>query len=303
MSFPMATKIRRVAGRGNFFGSSQGNPATPVGYRPRMADTLRIERSADGTVATVVLTAATMAPAFFAECEQAFTELGRDSTLRAVVVQSEGKHFSYGLDLPAAFRAWSTQLAGQGAVARLQLLALVRELQRAFTAIAACPVPVIAAVHGWCIGGGLDLVSACDIRLASADATFSLRETKVAMVADLGSLQRLPRIIGHGHVRELAFTGKDIPAARAAAIGLVNDVLPDRAAVHAAAAALAAEIAANPPLVVRGVKEVLEHGEGKSVADGLEYVAAWNAAFLATEDLGEAAAAFLQKRPPVFKGR
>jgi enoyl-CoA hydratase len=299
----MATKIRRVAGRGNFFGSSQGNPATPVGYRPRMADTLRIERSADGTVATVVLTAATMAPAFFAECEQAFTELGRDSALRAVVIQSEGKHFSYGLDLPAAFRAWSTQLAGQGAVARLQLLALVRELQRAFTAIAACPVPVIAAVHGWCIGGGLDLVSACDIRLASADATFSLRETKVAMVADLGSLQRLPRIIGHGHVRELAFTGKDIPAARAAAIGLVNDVLPDRAAVHAAAAALAAEIAANPPLVVRGVKEVLEHGEGKSVADGLEYVAAWNAAFLATEDLGEAAAAFLQKRPPVFKGR
>jgi len=266
-----------------------------------MPDTLRIDR--DGGVATVVLTTATMAPRFFTECEQAFTELGRDAALRAVVVRAEGKHFSYGLDLSAAFREWSGSLGGGLAAARTEFLQLARDLQRAFTVIARCPVPVIAAVHGWCIGGGLDLASACDLRLASSDAKFSLRETKVAMVADLGSLQRLPRIIGQGRVRELAFTGKDIPAERALAIGLVNDVFPDRDALVAGAAALASEIAANPPLVVRGVKQVLDYGEGKSVEDGLEYVAAWNAAFLASEDLGEAAAAFAQKRPPVFKGR
>ena len=266
-----------------------------------MPDTLRIDR--DGAIATVVLTASTMTPRFFTECEQAFAELGHDAALRAVVIQSEGKHFSYGLDLSAAFREWAGTLAGGMAAARTEFLQLARDLQRAFTTVAKCPVPVIAAIHGWCIGGGLDLAAACDLRLCSADAKFSLRETKVAMVADLGSLQRLPRIIGQGRVRELAFTGKDITAERAAAIGLVNDVYPDRDALVAAAAALAAEIAANPPLVVRGVKQVLDYGEGKSIEDGLEYVAAWNSAFLPSEDLAEAAAAFAQKRTPTFKGR
>lgn len=268
-----------------------------------MYDTLRLDRD-DRGIATVTITASTMPPKFFADCEHAFTALADDNALRAVVVQSEAKGFSYGLDLAAAFRDWGTILAGGGTAApRTQLLQLVRKLQRAFNAVAACPVPVIAAIHGWCIGGGLDLAAACDIRLATSDTKFSLRETKVAMVADLGSLQRLPRLIGQGLTRELAFTGKDVDAARALAIGLVNEVVADRAAVHAAAAAMAAEIAANPPLVVRGVKQVLDFGEGKSVADGLEYVAAWNSAFLASEDLGEATAAFASRRPPVFKGK
>ena len=269
-----------------------------------MYDTLRIDRDAEHGIATVTLLGPTMTPKFFADCEAAFTALADDRALRVVVVRSEAKAFAYGLDLVAAFREWGTTLAGGGlAAARLELLALVRKLQRAFTAIADCPAPVIAAVHGWCIGGGVDLISACDLRLASADARFSVRETKVAMVADLGSLQRLPRLIGQGATRELAFTGKDIDAARAQAIGLVNEVLPDRAALDETAGTWAREIAANPPLVVRGVKEVLDYGEGKSIADGLEYVAAWNSAFLASEDLGEATAAFAAKRPPVFKGR
>jgi enoyl-CoA hydratase len=123
------------------------------------------------------------------------------------------------------------------------------------------------------------------------------------MVADLGSLQRLPRILSPGHLRQLAYTGRDIDAARAAAIGLVDDVYPDREALDAAARALAAEIAAAPPLVVRGVKHVLEVGDRQTVAEGLDYVAAWNAAFLPSEDLGEATAAFAGRRPPVFKGR
>jgi enoyl-CoA hydratase len=269
-----------------------------------MTDTIRIDRDDARGVATVSLLHATMTPAFFADCEAAFTALADDRALRAVIVRGEAKAFSYGLDLVAAFREWGTTLGGGGlAAARSELLVLVRKLQRAFTTIADCPAPVIAAVHNWCIGGGVDLITACDLRLASADARFSVRETKVAMVADLGSLQRLPRLVGQGVTRELALTGKDIDAARAKAIGLVNEVAPDRAALDELARAWAHEIAANPPLVVRGVKEVLDYGEGKSIADGLEYVAAWNSAFLASEDLGEATQAFAAKRAPVFKGR
>jgi enoyl-CoA hydratase len=139
--------------------------------------------------------------------------------------------------------------------------------------------------------------------VASADASFSVRETKMAMVADLGSLQRLPRIIGQGHLAELAYTGKDITADRAAQIGLVNDVAPDAEGVLALAQELAIAIAANSPLAVQGTKAVLTAGEGQSVAEGLDYVATWNAAALASDDLTEAMMAFLEKRPARFTGR
>ena len=255
-------------------------------------------------VAVVTLTRPTMPPLFFTEIEALFREINADTQLRAVVIRGAGKAFSYGLDLQAAAQEMGQHFQGSATAAqRMELLALIRRWQAAFDAIATCPVPVIAAVHGWCIGGGVDLISACDIRLATTDAKFSVRETKIAIVADVGSLQRLPRLIGQGHTRELAFTGKDIGAQRAKEIGLVNEVFDGADALFAAASAMAAEIAGNAPLTVRGVKQVLDFGEGKSVAEGLAYVAAWNAAFLASEDLGEAMMAFAQKRPPVFKGR
>lgn len=266
-----------------------------------MPETLSV-RVADH-VAVVTLERPTMTTAFFGEIEAAFRALAEDRTARAVIVRGAGKAFSYGLDLPAAFQELGPYFTGGTAGVRLELLAYIRKLQGSFNAVAACPVPVIAAIHGWCIGGGLDLISACDLRLATEDAKFSLRETKIAIVADLGSLQRLPRLIGQGHTRELAFTGKDISAARAREIGLVNDVYASQEALFAAAQALATEIAHNSPIVVRGVKEVLDAGEGKSVAEGLAYVAAWNAAFLPSEDLGEALSAFMEKRKPSFKGR
>lgn len=267
-----------------------------------MPEHLTIE-TVDG-VATVALRATTMPPAFFRECEEVFRALAEDDELRAVVVRGPERSFSYGLDLPAAFSEHGPLMSGGGlARDRERLRRTIRRLQGGFDAIEACPVPVIAAVHGWCIGGGLDLIAACDIRLASADAKISLRETRIAIVADLGSLQRLPPIIGQGHTRELALTGKDIDAERAAAIGLVNAVHADREAVWAAADAMARDIASNPPLTVRGVKHVLDAGRDRSVADGLDYVATYNAAMLASEDLGEAAAAFMQKRDPQFKGR
>ena len=155
--------------------------------------------------------------------------------------------------------------------------------------MAQCPKPVIAAVHGYCIGGGVDLIAACDIRLASADAIFSVREAKVAIVADLGSLQRLPAIIGAGHLAELAFTGKDIDAARAKEIGLVNDVAADaEAAALEAATSWRARSPPTRPIAVQGTKAVLAANEGRTVAEGLDYVATWNAGMLASDDLVEA---------------
>ena len=245
-----------------------------------------------------------MGPDFWRELPQVFAALDGDPDVHAVVITGSGPHFSYGLDLPAMMPSWAPLLADRALAApRTTFLDEIRALQQAVTSIADCRKPVVAAVSGWCIGGGLDVIAAADVRLASADAKFSLREVKVAIVADLGSLQRLAGVIGEGHLRELALTGRDIDAARAEKIGLVNDVHPDQPAVLAAARELAGEIAANPPLVVQGVKDVLGQHREQRVAEGLRYVAAWNAAFLPSEDLGEAAQAFLERRAPKFQGK
>ncbi|MFI5779985.1 crotonase/enoyl-CoA hydratase family protein [Nocardia sp. NPDC051570] len=259
-------------------------------------------------VATVTLTGPgkgnAMGPDFWRELPLIFGELDADPEVRAVVLTGAGKHFSYGLDLPAMSPVFGPLLAEKALAApRTGFLDEIRRMQAAVTAVADCRKPVIAAVSGWCIGGGLDLIAAADIRLASADAKFSLREAKVAIVADIGSLHRLPGIIGVGHLRELAYTGKDIDAARAEKIGLVNDVYADQQAVLDAALALAREVVANPPLVVQGIKDVLDQPNASRIADGLRYVSTWNAAFLPSEDLTEAIQAVFEKRSPEFKGR
>lgn len=245
-----------------------------------------------------------MGPDFWSELPQIFAQLDADPEVRAVVLTGAGKHFSYGLDLPAMAGDLGSVLADKAqAKPRTDFHAMVKRMQAAITAVADCRKPVVAAISGWCIGGGVDLISAADIRYASTDAQFSVREVKVGMVADVGSLARLPLIIGDGHLRELALTGKDIDAARAEKIGLVGDVFDDAASALAAAHATAAEIAANPPLVVHGIKDVLDHTRSAQVDDSLRYVAAWNSAFLPSEDLTEAITAVMQKRTPVFKGR
>ena len=189
------------------------------------------------------------------------------------------------------------------AVANLRQMEVTREFQAGITAISECPVPVIAAVHGHCLGGGIDLITACDVRLASADATFSIRETRIGIVADVGTLQRLPKVVAAGHVAELAYTGKDIDAARAEKIGLVNDVYPDAGAVLEAAQEMAQEIAANSPLAVRGTKFVLRQSEDLTTEQSLLLNGMFTmATSLQSNDLREAMKAFMQKRPPKFTG-
>jgi enoyl-CoA hydratase len=243
-----------------------------------------------------------MGPAFWAEMPEVFAKLDADRDVRAIVLTGSGKNFSYGLDLPAMGGSLSAVLGGGSARPRADFHATILRMQGAITAVADCRTPTIASVHGWCIGGGVDLISAVDIRYASADAKFSVREVKLAIVADVGSLARLPLILSDGHLRELALTGKDIDAARAAKIGLVNDVYDDAEASLAAAHETAAEIAANPPLVVNGVKDVLDQQRIARVSESLRYVAAWNAAFLPSKDLTEGLKATFEKRKPEFTG-
>jgi enoyl-CoA hydratase len=266
---------------------------------------LRVERR--GHVAQVTLLGPgkgnAMGPDFFRELPEVFDQLSADDSVRAVVLAGSGRNFCYGLDLTAMLGGLTSTDDGGLAGARTAMLAKIHTLQRAIDAVADCPKPTAAAICGWCVGGGVDLAAACDVRYASADARFSVREVRVAIVADLGVLQRLPAIIGDGQVRELALTGKDIDAARAEKIGLVNDVLADQAAALAAAHAFADEVAANPPLVVQGVKEILDAARGPAVAAGLRYVSTWNAAFLPSHDLAEAMTAFAERRPPLYQGR
>jgi enoyl-CoA hydratase len=242
--------------------------------------------------------------AFWRDLPLACHAVGADNDVRVLVVAARGPHFSVGLDLKEfGGHLVGSESAGSRAASNARTYQSIRELQASINALADLEIPVIAAVHGYCIGGAIDLICACDIRLASADAIFSVRETKVAIVADLGTLQRLPRIVGAGHVAELAFTGRDIDAPRAERIGLVNSTHEGSGSdVVEAAYALAREIAANSPLAVKGTKAVLAANEGRSVGEGLDFVARWNTMYLASNDLTEAMSAFIEHRPPTFRG-
>lgn len=263
----------------------------------------------DGHVATLWLDREearnALGSALWRDLPRAAEAVANDPTVRVLIIAAKGPHFTVGLDLkelgsvlvdghaPAASKASSSASSYRA----------VRLMQDAITSIADLSIPVIAAVHGYCIGGGVDLITACDIRLCSNDATFSIRETKVAIVADLGTLQRLPHIVSAGYMAELAYTGKDIDASRAAAIGLVNWVHGDSGdAVLQAAIQLANEIAENSPLAVQGTKAVLAANDGRTIVEGLEFVAKWNTMYLQSNDLREAMTAFLEKRRPVFNG-
>lgn len=230
----------------------------------------------------------------------AMTELDGDETVRVVILAGRGPAFTVGIDIELLGALQSPSRSQ--AMANMELYRLIRGMQRSASCIADSPKPVLAAVHGYCLGAGMDLITACDIRVASADAIFSIRETRMGLVADVGVLQRLPSIVGSGATAELAYTGGDIDAQRALAIGLVNSVHPDLDATLRSARDMASQIAENSPLVVQGIKQVLAANDGRTVEQALDYVAHWNASYLRSNDLMEAVAAFFEKRKPGFTG-
>lgn len=268
-------------------------------------ESVRIDR--DEHVATVSLIGPgkgnALGPEVWGELPEAFDELSDDDEIRAVVLRGSGDHFTYGLDLQRNAETFMGIIQGGNlARERMKLREMVLAWQDVATSLERCKKPVIAAIHGWCIGGGINIITGADWRLCSAEAQFSLREVKLAITADLGALQRLPPIIGEGATRRIAMTGEDFDADYARSIGLVDEVFETPEALFEAAHQQAIEVAQNPPLVVESIKKVLNFGRSATVEQGLEYVATWNSAFLESKDMKEAMTAFMEKRNPEFKG-
>lgn len=241
-----------------------------------------------------------MSADMWADIPAAMAELDADRNVRVVVLAGRGSAFTAGIDVNMLAGLQPT--GASQAESNQWLYHKIKELQLTASCFASSPKPIIAAIHGYCFGAGMDLITACDIRLASDDSLFSIRETRMGLVADIGTLERLPGIVGAGHTAELAYTGKDISASRAREIGLVNDVYEDQSATLIAARALADEIATMSPLVAKGVKAVLAANDGRTTEEALDFVAQWNASYLFSNDLVEAMNAFLEKRDPDFKG-
>lgn len=236
--------------------------------------------------------------AFWQDFPALMRNLDDNPSVRAMVIAGEGPHFCAGIDLDYLRSLVPTTADAARGSERLRRQIL--ELQSALNIMTAIRKPVLAAVHGACMGAALDLVAAADMRYAATDAFFQIHEINIGMVADLGSLQRLPKQIPEGLLRELAFTGRRLSAEEARACGFVNAVLPDAAAVLAHALKMAHEIAEKSPLAVAGAKAVLNHAREHTVAEGLDYVATWNAGQLSFADVAMGAAAALQRQKTKF---
>jgi len=240
----------------------------------------------------------TMTNAFFQGIKDYFVKFDEDPDVRVVVIKGEGKSFTAGIDF-----ADLGSLVGDGSARyREDLNKKILWGQDCFSAMEKCRKPVIAAAHSHCIGGGVDLLSACDIRIATRDTIFSIRETRLGVIADVGTLQRLPHIIGHGWFRELALTGRDFSAEEALQMGFITRICDDRESLYAEAKTLATQIADCAPLAVQGVKDVFIYSRDHGVYPGLEYVALKNSAAIPSQDMMESMAAFMEKRKPVYKG-
>ena len=243
----------------------------------------------------------TMVPEFWSELPAIVTAISRTASARVIVISSTGKHFSAGMDLSVF---GGDALTGDDAVELGRKQAGMRQkaklLQWAFTALEKARVPVLAAVQGGVIGGAVDLVTACDLRYASADAFFCVQEINIGMTADVGTLQRLGKVIPEGVARELAFTGRRMSAQRAHEVGLVQQVYADHDALLAGVLDTAREIADKSPLAVWGTKVAMNYARDHSVDDALEQIATWQAGMFQPADMVEVFTAKAQKRPAVF---
>lgn len=247
-----------------------------------------------------------MNPAFWDELPAIVKDIDRNVKARVIVISSTGPHFSAGLDVSAFFNAdgrdekdqdtQQVERIGKGAA----FYANVQRMQDTFSCLENCRLPVIVAIQGGCIGGGVDFATACDIRYATADAFFTVFEINIGMTADVGTFPRLVKLIPEGFVRELAYTGRRMPAHEAQSVGLVNRVFDDQEIMLEEVMKIASEIASKAPLALYGCKRMINYARDHNTADGLDYISIWNASFLQPEEIMEAMAANAEKRAGNF---
>lgn len=242
---------------------------------------------------------------FWYELPKILDEIDRDASLRVLILSSTGKHFCAGMDLKnfGTLGNDSEKKTNVPDKARIgeNLYRVAKELQDMLSKLEKLRIPVLAGIQGGCIGGGLDLVTAADMRVASKDAFFCIQEINIGMAADIGTLQRLPRVIPEGKVRELAYTGRRMPAEEALEAGLVNKVYESHEEMVAGIKEMATVIASKSPLAVYGTKAILNFSRDHTIAEGLEYNALWSGAMLPQEDMAEAMMSNMEKRDPEFK--
>lgn len=222
---------------------------------------------------------------FWVELPQCMREIEASGEARVIVISSTGKHFSAGMDLGVFTNPKSVPMGGDPGRMAENLRRVVMQLQATLSSLEEVRLPVLAAIHGGCIGGALDMVCAADCRYATADAYFTIKETELGMTADVGTLQRLPKLIPQGVVRELAFTGRNFSAQEALSLGLVNQVFDNQEAMLEGVMAIAAQIAKHSPLAVTGCKEMLNYSRDHSVADSLKYMATWQSGMFRPNDM------------------
>lgn len=263
-----------------------------------------LQLSLDEGIARIVLNRPEKANAvnmtMWQELRSAMQWLQRTPAARVAILRAAGAHFCAGLDLASFDELQAATRDGCDGRSREKLLAAILDIQDTVTAIERCTKPVIAEVHAACVGGGIDIITACDLRYCSAQAWFSVKEIDVGIVADVGTLQRLPLLIGEGMARELCYSGRRVEGAEAQAMRLVNRCHEDAQALREGVEAMARCLAAKSPLALRGTKQAITHAREHSIADGLQQVALWNAAMLFSTDLAEAAQARRERRAPRF---
>lgn len=241
----------------------------------------------------------TMIPSFWSELPKVIEELDSTGEVRVIVLASTGKHFSAGMDLSVFSLSSDNKDAEIGRV-RANLRDNTLHLQEAFSCLERARVPVIAAIQGGCVGGAVDMATACDMRYATEDAFFCIQEINIGMTADVGTLQRLPKIIPEGICRELAYTGRRMPAVEAKSVGLVNEVFSDHESLLLGVMQVAKEIASKSPLAIWGSKEMITYSRDHSTSDSLNYIATWQSGMFQPADMLEAFAAKSEGRPSKF---